>query len=71
MLTTTTKIWKLRKAVYSLVDANRTWYLKIRIELIKLGEVVSKVDQWIFYWKEKSKLKGITIFFFRLPNLER
>ena len=42
-----------------------------RIELIKLGEVVSKVDQWIFYWKEKSKLKGITIFFFRLPNLER
>ena len=71
MLTTTTKIWKLRKAVYSLADANRTWYLKIRIELIKLGEVVSKVDQWIFYWKEKSKLKGITIFFFRLPNLER
>ena len=71
MLTTTTKIWKLRKAVYSLVDANRAWYLKIRIELIKLGEVVSKVDQWIFYWKEKSKLKGITIFFFRLPNLER
>ena len=39
--------------------------------MIKLGEVVSKVDQWIFYWKEKSKLKGITIFFFRLPNLER
>lgn len=63
MLTTTTKIWKLRKTVYSLVDTNLTWYLKILVELIKLGEVVSKVDQGIFYWKEKSKLKGIAIFF--------
>ena len=60
---TTSKIWKLRKAVYGLADANRTWYLKICEELIKLSVIVSKINQGIFYWKEKSKLKGKAICF--------
>ena len=60
---TTSKIWKLRKAVYGLAGANCTWYLKIRKELIKFGAIVSKINQGIFYWKEKSKLKGIAICF--------
>ena len=32
-----TKIWKLQKCVYGLIDAGRYWYLRVREELIKLG----------------------------------
>ena len=60
---TTSKICKLRKAVCGLAAANRTWYLKIREELVKLGAVISKIDQGIFYWKEKPTLKGKAICF--------
>ena len=49
---TTSKIWKLRKAVCGLAAGNRTWYLKIREELIKLGAVISKIDQGIFTGKK-------------------
>ena len=48
----TKKIWKLQKCVYSLADANRYWYLRIKEELKKSGTNVRSVDLSLFYSKE-------------------
>ena len=60
----TNKVWRLNIAVYGLADASRTWYLKIREELIKEGSSPSQKDQGIFYWKDMvGVIIGILICF--------
>ena len=53
------KIWKLNKCVYGLSDASREWYLTVRQELKHLGGRVSKHDQAIFTWHDRSRLSGV------------
>ena len=53
------KIWKLNKTVYGLADASRTWYLRVKEELTKLGVISSKYDEAIFYWKTSKGLEGL------------
>ena len=55
----TNKLWKLRKTVYGLADASRSWYLKLRAELIKLEGKPVSLDQGIFLWFNESKLFGL------------
>ena len=55
----TNKIWKLKKTVYGLADASRTWYLRVKKELTKLGVIPSKYDEAIFYWKTSKGLEGL------------
>ena len=55
----TNKLWKLNKTVYGLADASRTWYLRVRGELLKLGVQVSKYDEAIFFWIADEKLEGL------------
>ena len=55
----TNKLWKLNKTVYGLADASRTWYLRVRGELLKLGVQVSKYDEAIFFWIVDEKLEGL------------
>jgi hypothetical protein len=31
------KLWKLRKTVYGLTDASRSWYLSVKYALLELG----------------------------------
>lgn len=59
------KVWKLMKAVYDLADANRTWYLKIQEEFIKVGVIISKTYQSIFTRKENANIKGYCSLFCR------
>lgn len=55
----TDKIWRLNKTVYGLKDASRSWYMKLRNELIKLGGKPNKLDQGIFIWFSDSIPIGI------------
>ena len=55
----TNKLWKLQKTVYGLADASRSWYLKLRSELIKLKGKPVSLDQGIFLWFDGSTLFGL------------
>ena len=55
----TNKVWKLKKTVYGLADASRTWYLRVREELEKFGVLVSRYDEAIFFWRTESGLEGL------------
>ena len=58
---TGTKIWRLRKAAYGLVDAARNWYLSVREVLLKLGCQQSNLDKAVFRWYEKEELLGVIL----------
>ena len=58
----TTMLWKLKKTVYGLADASRSWYLKLKEELIKLNGKPMKLDGSIFVWYDK-RLIGIMFVF--------
>lgn len=53
------KLWKLRRTVYGLVDASRSWYLSVRETLINLGCKQSKLDPALFLWYSGEKLSGM------------
>ena len=55
----TDKIWRLKKTVYGLADASRTWYLRVREELEKFGVLVSTYDEAVFYWRTDKGLEGL------------
>ena len=55
----TKKVWRLRKTVYGLTDASRTWYLKVREELLKTGVEVSMYDEAVFFWHDGDNLGGM------------
>uniref|UniRef100_A0A7M5XEQ1 Integrase catalytic domain-containing protein n=1 Tax=Clytia hemisphaerica TaxID=252671 RepID=A0A7M5XEQ1_9CNID len=55
----TSKLWKLKRTVYGLNDAPRSWYLKAAEELVKAGATRSKYDQALFFWRNKGKLQGV------------
>ena len=59
----TDKIWKLNKTVYGLADASRSWYLKLREELIHLGSTPIELDQGVFCWYDGSDMIGIIVCF--------
>ena len=47
----TSKLWKLRKTIYGLRDASRSWYLKLTEKLILQGCTKSSIDPAFFYRK--------------------
>ena len=55
----TTKLWKLKRTVYGLTDAPRSWYLKAADELVKAGATKSNIDQALFYWRHHGNLEGL------------
>ena len=55
----TGKLWKLKTAVYGLVDASRAWYLTVTDELTSQGAKCSIYDNALFYWRNCGKLEGI------------
>ena len=55
----TKKLWKLNTTVYGLGDAPRAWYLCVKDELLKIGEMKSKFDNVIFYWHLNHKLQVV------------
>ena len=54
-------LWKLKKCVYSLNDAARSWYITIKTFLLRLGCTQVKTDPAAFYWYYKGELSGLFI----------
>ena len=52
-------LWKLKKCIYGLCDASRSWYLKLEQELSNLGMSKCKLDNALFYWYHSNQLHGI------------
>ena len=55
------KIWKLKRCIYGLCDAPRSWYKRVKHELLDtLGGKMSKFDKAFFLWHDKEgNLRGI------------
>ena len=53
-------IWKLKKVVYGLTDASRSWYLRVNEVLDKLGMKKSSIDNAVYTFGE-SELEGVMI----------
>ena len=52
-------VWKLKTCVYGLNDASRTWYLRVREELMLLGVKPSSYEPSLFYWHHENNLQGL------------
>ena len=49
------KVWKLKRCIYGLCDAPRSWYKRLESELTgKLQGIRSKYDKALFYWLDKE-----------------
>ena len=57
----TNKVWRLRKCVYGLADAPRSFYLKLRDELLKLGVKQSSADHGLYFYHRNGRLQGIIV----------
>ena len=49
-----TEVWRLKRCIYGLNDAPRSWYIKVREVLLQLGGKLSSYDQALFTWYDKS-----------------
>ena len=54
-----THLWKLKRCIYGLNDAPRSWYIKVKNELIELGGRICMYDPALFIWHHKNTLIGI------------
>ena len=57
----TTYIWKMLRCPYGLADAGRSWYLRLKNELVSKGMLQCKYDQAVFTWFEQGKLSGVLL----------
>ena len=53
------KLWKLNKTVYGLCDAARSWYLKVKSELLLLNTNASSLEPALFSWRNNDAFEGI------------
>ena len=53
------KLWKLKKAVYGLCDAARTWYLQVKRKLLALSVKMCSLDNSLFRWYNNGMLEGL------------
>ena len=59
----TNKIWKLKKTVYGLNDAPRSWYLKMEETILNLGCKISSLANGLYYFHSDYMLCGIMVSF--------
>ena len=52
------KVWKLKRHIYGLNDAPRSWYDKVSHEFLTLGAVRSLLDPAMFMWYKDAQLIG-------------
>ena len=55
----TNKLWRLKRSVYGLVDAQRAWYNKLCDEVCKVGFIKSMYDSSLFFYKHEGTLQGV------------
>ena len=52
-------IWRLKKPLYGLNDASRSWYFTLIKSLKELGVKVTSFDKAMFYLRQDNKLQGM------------
>ena len=52
-------IWRLLKCPYGLSDAPRTWYDKVKSELLSAGVEISRYDEAFFFYRVSGVLHGV------------
>ena len=56
------KVWKLKRCIYGLNDAPRSWYDRIRQELLQLNGKMSEYDNALFFWYDSGgEFEGIMV----------
>ena len=55
------KVWLLKKTVYGLMDASKSWYTRVKEELLKLNVKVSKYDPGLFMYQSRGTLHGLLV----------
>lgn len=56
------EVWSLKRCIYGLNDAPRSWYERVKEVLLSLGGVVSAYDNALFLWHTtKGNLCGILV----------
>jgi hypothetical protein len=55
-------VCKLDKALYGLKQAPRAWYARLSVKLLQLGFQISKVDNSLFYLKNKDVTMFILVY---------
>ena len=57
-----TEVWRLKRCIYGLNDAPRSWYLRVKEVLLQLGGKISSYDKALFMWyDENCGLIGILV----------
>ena len=54
-------VWKLKKTVYGLYDASKSWYFAVKAELKSLGMKSISGDDAFFTMNKKGELFGMTV----------
>ena len=54
------KVWLLKKIVYGLSDASKSWYTRVK-ELLKLNVNISKYDPGLFMYQYRGTLHGLLV----------
>ena len=54
-------VWKLKKSVYGLYDASRSWYMAVKEELKTFGMKSSSGDEAFFNMRKDGELFGMTV----------
>ena len=55
------EVWRLRRCIYGLNDAPRSWYERVKEVLLQLGGVVSAYDSAVYLWHNHGILCGMLV----------
>ena len=55
------KVWLLKKTVYGLSDTSKSWYTRVKEELLKLNVKISKYDPGLFMYQYRGTLHGLLV----------
>ena len=48
------KLWRLKRCIYGLNDAPRSWYERVKEVLLSLGATISAYDNALFLWHDDN-----------------
>ena len=55
------KVWLLKKIVYGLPDASKSWYTRVKEELLELNVKASKYALGLFMYQYGGTLNGLLV----------
>ena len=55
------KVWLLKKTVYGLLDTSKSWYTRVKKELLKLNVKFSTYDPGLIMYRYRGTLYGLLV----------